>query len=72
MKLMIFILLVFIFVLFIPGLQLPFVAADEYYITGHQQGIQKEQWRSGFQGGKLKIERYVHAMVRKPCIPSCW
>lgn len=39
MKLMIFVLLIFILVLLITGLQLPFAAADEYYITGHQQGI---------------------------------
>ncbi len=39
MKLMIFILVVLLFVLFITGLQLPFAAADEYDITGHQQGI---------------------------------
>ncbi len=36
---MIFVLSIFILVLLITGLQLPFAAADEYYITGYQQGI---------------------------------
>jgi hypothetical protein len=39
MKLMISIMVVLLVVLLITGLQLPFAAADEYDITGHQQGI---------------------------------